>query len=178
MDLNKWAAEIHEIARAKGWWDEPRTSDDIIALCHSELSEALECYRDGNGVAFVWLEKDGVVSTVCLGTPPDLDGWKPEGVPIELADCVIRVMDYAAHEGWVLLDDALAGDFALTSLICRSHSLLSKVLRFRAQGYFASLCIAEIAHYLDSIGHDLETLVKLKCDYNRTRPHRHGGKVI
>jgi NTP pyrophosphatase (non-canonical NTP hydrolase) len=43
-----------------------------IALCHSELSEALEAHR---------LERS--------------EGWKPEGVGIELADCVIRIMDLA-----------------------------------------------------------------------------------
>lgn len=43
-----------------------------IALCHSELSEALEAARDGKYVAY---EKDG----------------KPEGVVVELADVVIRV---------------------------------------------------------------------------------------
>lgn len=40
--LNEWARDIHQNAVAHGWWDEPRSFGDIVALCHSELSEALE----------------------------------------------------------------------------------------------------------------------------------------
>ena len=45
--LNDLAADIHANAVAHGWWDEARSFGDIVALCHSELSEALEAYRDG-----------------------------------------------------------------------------------------------------------------------------------
>ena len=34
-------------AKDKGWWDKERSFGDLIALCHSELSEALEAFRDG-----------------------------------------------------------------------------------------------------------------------------------
>lgn len=45
--LNRLAAEVHQNAVEHGWWDGPPTFGDIVALCHSELSEALEAYRDG-----------------------------------------------------------------------------------------------------------------------------------
>ena len=43
--LNELAKLINENAKEKGWWDEERTFAEIISLCHSELSEALEEYR-------------------------------------------------------------------------------------------------------------------------------------
>lgn len=81
MTLNELAKEIHENAVSHGWWEEARSFPEIIALVHSELSEALEEYRRNHGVTEVY----GVT--------------KPEGVPIELADAIIRILDYCGYAG-------------------------------------------------------------------------------
>jgi len=78
MDLNELCREAHRIAVEKGWYDQERGFGELIALCHSELSEALEAYRDRP-----------VPSEVRC----DRATGKPEGVPIELADAVIRIAD-------------------------------------------------------------------------------------
>ena len=70
--------QVAEICKSKGWWTD-RSVGDLIALAHSELSEALEAYRE-RGLA-QWKE----------------DAEKPCGFGSELADTVIRILDMSAY---------------------------------------------------------------------------------
>ena len=39
----------HHIAKEKGWWDDARNDGELIALMHSELSEALDGQEEASG---------------------------------------------------------------------------------------------------------------------------------
>ena len=110
MRVSELQKEAHAIAKEKGWHDEPRSVGDLIALCHSELSEALEFFRKHKRT---------------IDILPREPGEPQEGFDVELADCVIRIADMA-----------------------------------------------------ELLGIDLEGCIQVKMAYNKTRPHRHGGKAI
>ena len=123
FSLNQLAIEVHKNAVEHGWWDAERSFGEIIALCHSELSEALEEFRNSNDeircLPIYYSGKHSIADEPCGGCK------KPEGIAIELADVIIRILDYCGKE---------------------------KI--------------------------DIEEAIRIKHEYNKTRPYKHGGKVI
>ena len=111
MKINDMAHNAHANALNKGWWGDPSNPDAIavgekIALMHSELSEALEEWRDGRGIGETYYNP---------GKPT-----KPEGVPSELADVVIRIGDFCARAG-IDLDAAIAEKMAYNATRPHRH---------------------------------------------------------
>lgn len=77
-ELRQFQSAVHSNAVAKGFYETPPTFLERVALMHSELSEAVETAR-----------KD-------INRP---DEHCPEftNVEIELADCIIRILDCAEY---------------------------------------------------------------------------------
>ena len=109
MEIKQISKEIHKNAIAHGWWDEERTFPELLCLVHSEVSEALEDYRNGLPIDKIVYGENGKVN----------------GIPSELADIVIRVFDVCEHYGI-----------------------------------------------------DIEKVILEKHEFNKTRPYKHGGKVL
>lgn len=108
MSLNELAQEIHQTAVDHGWWEKEPSFGETVALCHAELSEALEEYRSKRPA--LWYEchdpvlkyEMGVCQPECLYSQiSDCEGkgHKPEGVAVEMADCLIRILDWFGHTG-------------------------------------------------------------------------------
>jgi len=118
-DLNEWRDRIHDLAKAKGWWEEDGSPlrDQIakkLLMIHAEVSECAEDLR----VPHV---HPRTFSRVMDGQ----GNMKPEGMPVELADVIIRCLD-----------------------LCGALNI------------------------------DIDRVVDMKHDYNISRPHRHGGKLL
>jgi NTP pyrophosphatase (non-canonical NTP hydrolase) len=86
--FNGFAEHVHANAVHKGFWEEERNFGEMIALMHSELSEALEAERDGNPASqkiphFSHIEE-------------------------EFADTIIRILDTCRRRGYNISGAILA----------------------------------------------------------------------
>jgi len=70
---------IHRTAVEHGWWERERPFGEVLMLAVTELAEAMEAYREGNPAS----EK--------------IDGFSK--IEEELADTIIRILDYAGGLG-------------------------------------------------------------------------------
>lgn len=95
--LNELAKQVHENAKAKGFFDEEKNIGEMLCLIHSEVSEALEADRGGKYAASANMN-------VLNGWTRDSDfienynGWVKGTFEEEMADIVIRVLDLCAYK--------------------------------------------------------------------------------
>lgn len=127
MLISELAKEVHENAVAHGWWDDEREAPEIIALIHSEWSEALEEARAGRPLLWYAPDIDNACwrdecnayigpGHICHGQYSAAEHptggcpkhYKPEGIAVELIDGCIRILDYIGQMNGELTDDGKA----------------------------------------------------------------------
>lgn len=130
--LNELGAELHQEAKEKGFWEGDSNPAEKLMLIVSELSEALEEMRAGHlpsEARTVWhstphsrdlsditVNHEGSFLWYGTGAQRKVEdsdfiaaGWlpKPEGVPSEMADVIIRTLETASAWG-IDIDAAVA----------------------------------------------------------------------
>jgi len=133
----------------------------------SELSEALEEYRAHRGLNEIWYEDNG----------------KPCGIPIELADFIIRVGDFSAQHSLGMYEVSYNYGTDFESALSRANYYVSQAF-VRGEksgpnsdvGAFLDQAVAAVVAMCKANDINIAEALEIKARYNETRPHLHGGK--
>lgn len=204
VNINEFAAEVHSNSVAHGWWESDRPDAEVMALIHSEWSEALEEYRCDRPMLYKVCRncgepcmEDGCGDYYKDGCILDELAPKPEGIAIELIDGCIRILDYIGKTGTkiheivtlkklmrAVPDELLACD--LPTLVARLHWYTSKAYIWggtplneriaQEQMSYLYEALAMACAWLQKQGLDPEALLREKHEYNKIRSYKHGGK--
>jgi len=170
--LEAFQKEAYETAVSKGWHE----SDELDANGHPTARQKLAW------LALVTDELDEAVVERANGrfdTYYDLKG-KPCGFHTEYADALIRIGDMCGACGWQLIDNSQAISFTseartriVESIRCNNpdqKTLISKLFYSIVQHWTETQSDAlKLEKLLEAI--------QVKMAYNKTRSHRHGGKL-
>lgn len=102
--INQLAKEIHEGNKKRGFYEGEKNIGEMLALIHSEVSEALEADRKGR---YAKLDAYRACEVTDDMNETDMHNYKltcfkdliKDTFEDELADIVIRVFDLAAYKG-------------------------------------------------------------------------------
>lgn len=186
-NLTELSKKVYQLQIEKGWCkpDEKRDIEDLKILILSEAFEAFEAYRKGN---YCQLKKDTHLSTILYslnsfggeGVKVDTSGFKhliKDTFEDEIADVAIRALDLAGYLGVnvsELHEVRAVADFPKE--LIRLTEMIATTLKVGC--YFVNSVLRWC--YAQSIQHDFDLMqhIELKLAYNKTRPFRHGGKVV
>ena len=185
----------HEVAKNNGFVENGKTHPFYrdANLFWSETAEALEDHRAGRAPTEVYyMHKEGGVS---VRVPHEglsreaLSKLKPCGIPSELADVVIRICQRCGTEGTGEFLDACFLENVPVALSADFEEFLSFVNQDVAKALEAADCrVRRVSHLADALhrlfgycvikGIDLWAAIDEKEAFNRTRPFKHGGKLL
>lgn len=190
-ELCVFAAEVHARAVEKGWYESPRSWDELVFLVQGELHEAAECLRGGYAADHVWVgnvaqgrivtANDGSLvvadDDVLLDYSPTVHG-KPEGFLVEVADACIRALDAMTYRTAkpLIVPVPHAPELARIHDITPRRLVISKALSLSPSSSTRDLSdlVRECLEWAHVHGYPLWELMKLKHTYNATRRHKHG----
>jgi len=98
--------EVVQFLKDKGWYEDGRSVGDEMALLHSEVSEALEEFRNGR-MKTVFEKRTGMGPRYYDQQQGDeeMTVMKPVGFASEMADILIRLLDDAERHGVDLVEE-------------------------------------------------------------------------
>jgi NTP pyrophosphatase (non-canonical NTP hydrolase) len=99
--IKEWMKRCYDVAQEKGWHNKPLHIENELMNFHAEISEAWEEIRKGYSLTdFYYADINEEGDIIPFGVNDEsyiVNGLKPEGFPIEIADLLIRIFHTCAY---------------------------------------------------------------------------------
>ena len=189
MNLNKLRDEAYSIAKANGWHEEEHSDEHWLMLVISEIAEAVQADRK-NKHADIAKFKEWQGNSLPLSEETrirrfkeDFEAYIENTVESELADIVIRCMDFSGLHGFdlqSLFNEPVDGDVLEEMFSGKTFAEIA--FRICDDIFFSTAeaatyrVIYDVVQYCQFKGIDLDFFIRTKMNYNRLRGYHHGGK--
>jgi NTP pyrophosphatase (non-canonical NTP hydrolase) len=176
IDFNQFKYEIHQANKDKGFYDTPKSIEEMLMLIVSELGEACEAHRKER---FCKVDLEGVIYQ------EDFESHVKDTFEDEIADTVIRILDFCGNQDIDIVFPE--GQFAVAE--SEPEKLFFCVVQICLMYVQDETCktskttpanqftIGRVLSYIYQIASfNLNEHIKLKLEYNKTRPYKHNKR--
>jgi len=147
--LQEWAKKIHDNAINKGFYNKEKN----LYFLHNQRLE--------------------IIKELCEFH----DAWKKDNEKYkeELADVVIRILDYVYYQGYKIDGSSFLSEITEKEIYTISREVYFLISHVKDEWFIPVIfrCF-QLATYLNF---DLIEEIEKKMDYNTTRPYLHGNKI-
>lgn len=177
MDLKELSKANFEVNKINGFHDPFPDHFQFLELLHEEISESTRCIRNDEMNYYI-------------------QNGKPEGLPIEYVDIVLRILDFVSYFGFEKyffkclnenIDEKVFTTYKNIDYIQFNHYLREDISSFNIMDRKNMNCdfhrlniyvkvVIKILNLFDNQNWDFYNLAKLKIEYNQNRGYKHGRK--
>lgn len=185
MNLNELRDEAYSIAKANGWHEEEHSDNHFLMLIITEIAEAVQADRK-NQYADIAKFKEWQGNSLPLSEETrirrfkeDFEAYIKNTVGDELADVVIRILDYCGTINFTIdyscSDNDAIEEFSRVfnnkTFTESMFNIAKSITRFDIQ-----IALLKILGLCKLYGIDIFWHIRTKMNYNRLRGYHHGGK--
>ena len=180
QDFNSLSESIFRINKENGWHEAHRRDNQYLILIKSEAFEAFEALRSKRfsnamqaKIEFNYYSNNGFFSEA-LFKSQFKDTFEDE-----IADIVVRILDFAASKKWQFKGEVKVYDFKKNDInvfvdFDRLHCSLYDWCDAQKIKKLLEWCLSVAAAYQFNLYHH----IILKMQYNKTRGYKHGNKAF
>lgn len=192
MNLNELRDRAYSIAKEHGWHDEEHSDEHFLMLIITEISEAVNADRKCKHADVSQFKEWQIYygsflpskETKEIRFKEDFEAYIKDSVEDELADVVIRCLDFAGLRGWDLQhaieyqlnNNDLPDLFSYKTFAHICLHICARIFMAFDEEDATRNVIINVLRYCDYKGIDIEWHIEQKMKYNELRSYKHGGK--